>query len=71
MKTPPDTKYLITDLKSARKNTLKKSYFKTRIFKKNLLVIFRQYKSCQDLHFCMDIHDHIVHHYCKNCISSF
>ena len=35
MKTPPDTKYLITDLKSARKNTLKKSYFKTRIFKKN------------------------------------
>ena len=34
MKTPPDTKYLITDLKSARKNTLKKSYFKTRIFKK-------------------------------------
>ena len=41
------------------------------IFAKSLLVFLRQYKRCNDLIFCMNIHNHIVHHYCKNCMSSF
>ena len=42
-----------------------------QIFIKNLLVIFRQYKSCKNLIFCMNIHNYIVHHYSKYCMSSF
>ena len=38
---------------------------------KTLLVIFRKYIRCTDIIFCMNTHNHIVHHYCRNCISNF
>ena len=59
-----------------RKNCLPNSYRFPTIYDffhlfESLLAIFRQYKSCKNLIFCMNIHNYIVHHYSKYCISSF